>query len=617
MSCHPARVAQLAVAFTALTPTLALLPAIAARAVSSSHPATVLPADTAFVLLLDTRPETWAPLSQYALFQQLAAPSDTAPNLGGLPFLPAEVDYGREIAPWIGEVATLAQLPLARPRAVAIADYQVMVAPVAQPENLSPFMSALIEARGASPEIQSYQNIDIQYWPPQYPEEAEPSPEAAPPEDAVWQPIAPFSAFLATAPAAPAVPPADPTVPAVPGLAIAVLPNQVIAAQTPVAIRRWLDQRPAQAADSLAASPRFQRTLSQPAYDRALGAFHGNLAELVKFSLSDFNLSGLPLPLPSLPEGISPEAVAQLASSQLEGTLEALLYPQAAGVRARGRLYYDGALLEMIAVPDAPASADGLAWSPAASYLALSGQDLHLAWRQTRQTLSANDQSQRWLQRFQQGFQRFTGLELGADILSWMDGNFAIFLFPTRQTPLTQLHPSLQIGLGLAVETSDRPAAEAALTQLNQRLGEQFLIVESFTAHAQSVTGWRLDGGGRGSAIEVLGYSWVEEDTLLLTTSAASLSDILNFSQRQRLPSSPLFQRAIADFPAENQGYFYANISSTLSLVFNFLNTGPQIPVPPEVRRLLGSLQSASATVSTHDEYLQVDSLLMLTPAQE
>jgi len=95
--------------------TIALIaPAIAALpGTASPDPAEVLPTNTAYAILLDMREETWDQLSQYALFQQLSAQTAGTSSLGGLPFLSSlGVEFDPFMAPWVGDKAVLALLPL-------------------------------------------------------------------------------------------------------------------------------------------------------------------------------------------------------------------------------------------------------------------------------------------------------------------------------------------------------------------------------------------------------------------------------------------------------------------------------------------------------------------------
>jgi len=608
-----------------LTVTLPI-PAIAATP-AVPEPARYLPSNTAYVVMLDMRDETWQQLNQYAFFQILQAQGEPAPNPGGLPYLPAELDYSTEIAPWVGETTAIALLPLGTPRVTVLAEHEVLLAPIAEASAFEGFVETVADLREAVPITQTYDEVSILYWEPVFREEedAEAPPAFDPANLAPASPalkMTPTSLLKASPEAVPSVEvPTEPE-PDVPGLAIAVLPDLLIAAEHPAAIRAWIDLRPDQEAESLAASERFQRTLENPRYDSSLGVFYGSMAEIVKYSLTDFSELDLPFDLP-FPEAISPQEVAELASLQLDSTLEVLIYPQPEGIRIQGRGYYDNALLQTLPSLVEPAPPEILNHVPAASYFMVSGHNLADAWQGTAEGLAATEETADFLNQARAFFRVFTGLDLDEEFLGWMDGGFTVFLFPTRQTPLTAFAPELQIGLGIALQTSDRSAAEFALAQLDEQLGRSFSTVETQTINANPATSWALDFNEDGRLDSFLGHSWASDDTLVITTSIGSLSEVLNLSSRAALPRTSLFQRATQGFPTENQGYLYGNVSATLSLINQFtLFAYPTDPEEEEevdfadLGKALGTVQTLSATLSFDDEYLQLDGLIMMSPAQ-
>ncbi|MEM9908754.1 MAG: hypothetical protein AAF921_27470, partial [Cyanobacteria bacterium P01_D01_bin.44] len=68
--------------------------------------------------------------------------------------------------------------------------------------------------------------------------------------------------------------------------------------------------------------------------------------------------------------------------------------------------------------------------------------------------------------------------------------------------------------------------------------------------------------------------------------------------------------------PTANQGYFFANTAPMRSL---FLSIFPPLPGDSEyleVRKAIASVQALSSTVSFQEDYAQIDSLLLLSPAE-
>ena len=627
----------------AIAPTLALaFPAVAAiETPPVPELAKALPANTAYVVLLDTREETWQQLEQYAFFEVLEAQGEESPNPGGLPFLPVDLDYLTDIAPWVDDTVGMVLLPLERRQATVLEEHQMLIAPIAQPDAFTSFIDTVREERETTPETKQYQGVSILYWEPQFLEEEgleeDPGFDSESNDDWLLEEEGleedpdfdsesnddlgmdlPASSYLKALPdSEPEVvtPPVEPE-PDVPGLAIAVVSDMLIAAEHPAAIYSWIDLQPQDEANSLAAQERFQRTLTHPNYESALGIFYGSMSEMVKYSLTDLPIPDFPFELPALPGNVSPQELAQLASIQLDSSVEVLLYPEPVGMRIQGRAYYDNTVLGMVTPFVEPAPAEVLDHIPAASYALLSGQNLADAWQQTVTTLAATEETADYLKQARAFFLVATGLDLDEEFFGWMDQGFSVFLFPTRQSPLTLFMPQLEIGLGLAVQTSDREAAEYAMAQLNERLGTGFATVQPHTLAGQTVSSWSTDFDFDGQLDSFLGYGWASEDVLVVTTSLGSLSEILNLSTRNTLPNSPIFRRATQLFPAMNQGYAYANISAIRSLVFSLFPTDPKDSDFADIRQLMGTLQAISGTLSATEDHLQLDGLLMMSPSQ-
>jgi hypothetical protein len=599
-----------------------------------------LPDNTAYTVLLDMRDTTWRQLDQYALFQQLQAQTGQPIGPDSLPFLPTDLDYQTEIAPWISNTTAYALLPLEQPQVTTMAEHEILIAPIVQPAAFSTFIDRITDLRGTEPTTQRYQTLDILYWKPQFIEPDDEIPEDAPTNtsrDAAPQLPSPeiVTATLTRLPSQ--FPPltaaelrktlssddsgidiVEAPIPEVPGLAIARLPNALIVAETPAALRAWVEVRPNSAADSLAANERFWRTLAHPQYEPALATAYGSLAEMIKYSASDFSLPDLPFDLPlSIPDDISPRDIAQFASLQLDSSLEVVIYPTAQGIRVQGRGYYDDTVLQTLPTLTEPASPVVLNYIPGNSYVMVSGQNLALAWENISAGLEANETTQSFLEQARTMFTAFTGLDLDADVFGWMDQGFSAFLFPTAETPLTTILPDLHIGLGIALQTRDRDRATATFRTLDETLGSTFLTLDTQTVDSTSITGWGFPLEDGTASVSFLGRGWVSDDTLLLSTSLGSLTELLGLEPLQTLPNTFRFVQSTRSFPQPNQGYLYANTAPMRDLINRFIPPDPEDPTDLEWRQLLASIQVVSGTLSFNDTALQLDGLMMLAPAAE
>ncbi|MEO1560265.1 MAG: DUF3352 domain-containing protein [Cyanobacteria bacterium J06632_19] len=130
----------------------------------------------------------------------------------------------------------------------------------------------------------------------------------------------------------------------------------------------------------------------------------------------------------------------------------------------------------------------------------------------------------------------------------------------------------------------------------------------------QAVTSWDAEGD---SAKSLLAYSWVDDNTLILTTGYGAIADLVP-QPYVALPSAYNFNTATISLPSPNSGYFYMNMGSLLSWIYGF--------VPQEYsnnlyfnmfKQAIGSVYSVSATTSSHVDREQADFLIVLAPVRK
>jgi hypothetical protein len=638
--------------------------------------------NTALVLLLDTTPDTWGQLSQFQLFKLLADEQGIVPGLPGLPYLPYGIDFAREIAPWVGDTAVVALLPASPGELTPMADHTVMVAPVTDPEAFARFRATFLEQQAGDPEITPAitpeiipaLGIDIYFWPgpvledsPDLPIEL-PIPQACGPAEVgaapcVWdaegEPKQLDKANSDAGKAEPSPPQARPVLrlnggvglpltvsPLSPdpgateefeidvpvplpsfgpgGLAVAFLPDALVTAETPAAIEQYLRLRQAQgtppgqatppAQTSLADSQAFQRTLANRQQARAFVAVYGNALELLNYDLSATTLPDLGLPLPPTPS-LDADTLQTLRSLSFGGTLEALVYPLDQGVQVRGRYYYDAVPFTFGLTPTVPEADSPLAQLPAATFLVLSGRDVAGFWRSMSTVLErASDVTREGLATVRSAFTLVTGLDLEQDLLAWMDGEVAIAAFPTDGGPLAYA------GLGLLLQTSDRPAAERALAAVDAQLPGFGLTANPRIVNRQPVTSWELFSSWNDDdyvpELSMGSYGWVTDDTLAITSGVVPMARVLAPSPHDPLADFFLFDQATANFPTPNNGYFYLNMGATLALAYQVFG-GYDGPVLDAVRPYVGSVRSLSATTAQTPDYMEAYGQLGLAPRRD
>ncbi len=631
-----------------------------------------LPDYTALMLLIDTSEATWQQLDQFQVFNLLEETFGFVPNPVSLPLLPYGLEFQTQVQPWIGDTAVLALLPANPGEGATLTDHLVMVAPIANPAAFAEQEAALMALREGEPEVETFAGTDIYTWPtpepvpdaiPEAPEgvgaeAASPEPNVPTPEPVQnfleppqsqypAQRPAPTLSFsnvvglpLTLSPKAETPPedgPAEPVEMELPvptpsfvyqGLALAMLPDALVVAENSAAIKRFLTYRqtyrgeplnPAEAVpvkrSSLAESREFQRTLANRAETQALITIYGNALELLNYELPTEPLPGGDWPTPDA----NADLVQSLQAMNFGGTLEGLVYPSAQGIQLRGRYYYDAVPYTLGLTPNRPGADSLLSLLPASTFLVASGYDLAGFWQGIASALEiASEFTRNGLNFFRSGFTAATGLDLDRDVLAWMDGEFAITAIPATQTPL------VYVGLGMLVETSDRPTAENTLVALNQVMANWGNTVAPRTVNQQPVVSWEFTYPGVDEALfpylSFFSHGWPTDDTLAMMSGISPMSDIIAPSPHDPLADYFLFEQATASFPQPNNGYFYVNVGSTLSLIYSaFGFHGPGLGESyffDQVKPILGSIRTLSATTAQTHRYLEVQGLVGLAPSR-
>ncbi|MEM9164208.1 MAG: DUF3352 domain-containing protein [Cyanobacteria bacterium P01_F01_bin.4] len=590
---------------------------------STLDPATQLPASVAMALMIDTTENTWATLSQFELFAKTSDFTGAPLNPSSLPFLPNGLNYLETVQPWIGDSAIFALLAAPSPGSVTFSERAILIAPVANPEPATGFIDEVALYRGADPEQTTYKGTDLWLWPEaevsfgwpedDWPEDDWPEASPSPLPPVSPSPLPPFSPpqpFLPDPEIFPTRPDAsDDFAYTIPGLAIARVENYLIFANDVETLKIWIEyQYPG--GPTLSEHEAFINLRAHPEAAGAIATLYGDMGELSKFELGDA-LSNIPAPLPLPQPNLRDQATA---ARFLKGvTVETLIYPQAKGLRLEARLNRNDFLPGFPATPADTDDGTILSLVPAPTYFLGSGQDIAGLWRDVATALSLNEFTYNIIESARSLVAFTLGLDLDTDILGWMDGEYTLFFFPSRSGLLNSFFPGLNVEPALMLETSDRTAAEKALTAFDDFVGPD--VATPVTVNQQPAVSWNFDDGSGASS--VLSHSWVADDTLVLTTGTGAMGNLLNPPAFEPLTEHSTFINATESLPQPNDGYFYANAGSTLSLIYGLLPFEPGDPFAQTITSFLGSFHSLSMTSSSTSEYVQFDVLLGLAQAEE
>jgi Protein of unknown function (DUF3352) len=195
-------------------------------------------------------------------------------------------------------------------------------------------------------------------------------------------------------------------------------------------------------------------------------------------------------------------------------------------------------------------------------------------------------------------------LDLDKDIFGWMDGEFAFGAIASEQGMLAPVG----FGGALIITTSDRPAAETALSKLDNLAKTAFISVAPREVGGKAVTEWQVPNQGA-----LLGHGWLDNNTVFVAFGGP-ISDAIANKPSQLLNNSDAFKSVINSFPKPNSGYFYLDVEKTFALV---TNKGQLGYVPPETKAVLDSIRGIGMSASNpNDSTSQIEMLLALKQSQ-
>ncbi|BAZ06307.1 DUF3352 domain-containing protein [Calothrix sp. NIES-3974] len=249
---------------------------------------------------------------------------------------------------------------------------------------------------------------------------------------------------------------------------------------------------------------------------------------------------------------------------------------------------------------------------PGATYTSFSSSNLSLQWQGIVNLFGGIKEFQDGLNSFREFFRTSTGLDFDKDILGWIDGEYGLFLYPTKGGFLNTILPNFNAGFGFVVETQQPEVAKNTLNKLETLLKSVSggaLKVANRSIQGQPVTSWELEANQ-----SLFAYSWLNPNTIMMGSGAGAIAELVP-NPRSPLNTAYNFTTATNSLPKPNKGYFYMNMGSLLSWIYGF--------VPAEFhanqdfrtfKEAIGSVYSLSTTASQIPNGEQFDSLIVLAP---
>ncbi len=270
------------------------------------------------------------------------------------------------------------------------------------------------------------------------------------------------------------------------------------------------------------------------------------------------------------------------------------------GIRFKSTTKYN---IELIASDPKPSANKLLALLPAQTITALTGMDIREQWQNlVKQAEQSPELKQAVEQMRAAARSEPLNVDLDKEVFGWMDGEHALAVIPSTEGFLAQVG----VGPVLMLQTSDRPAAEALLKKLDSVAQQNLVKVSSREVGGVQVTEW-ADPAGQ---MVFLAHGWAQPDTLFVT--AGPLVGAIVPKPNAPLDGDAGFKALITPLAPNGRGYFYLDMTQLWSLVQKQV---PPNQIQPEARTLLSAIQGISASYVMPDKNTaRLDLLLTFKP---
>ncbi len=422
--------------------------------------------------------------------------------------------------------------------------------------------------------------------------------------------------------------------------AIAKLPSGIaVVASNRQAIQRMIDINISASTEqeklpSLADNQLFLRSLNNPLWNRSLFVGYGDFKGIGQLS----ELLAAEIPETSEIPGFSREEYLQGLKYSLSqySSFDLFTWLTPKGVRSQSNSYFSE--------PRPPQPKDTkprdrlLSYLPSKVYGSITSRDLNRQW----QWFVEESKQQPSYKILVEGLRMLaplvvsSGLDLDIekDIISWIDGEYSLVVFPSDRSPFKEI--GIDLTIGSLIRTSKPELANATLAKLTKyfaSLDKDFIQVKKRQVGATLMTSFEFpDESERGKTQSIFAYGWRDRQTLIMTLGANTASAFIP-TPKPSLAESEDFRDAIADMPQPNFGYFYLNANAiakqvaTGILIFTDLIPNADLPpnsdksdkltkpeLPESVQKLINKLGGAVFVYSETSDRFQSDVFLGLKP---
>ena len=173
-------------------------------------------------------------------------------------------------------------------------------------------------------------------------------------------------------------------------------------------------------------------------------------------------------------------------------------------------------------------------------------------------------------------------VDLDKDVFGWMDGEFAFASISSK--PEGILAQTQGLAPLLMLQTSNRGAGEALLKKLDGFISQNGGQVAQKDVGGVSVTEWTAPGAGA-----VVSHGWGQQDTLFIT--ASPVVSLFIPKPASAIDGDATFKSVVSTLPTSNVGYFYVDVDRTWSIIQTFLPPSEKESIPADAKAVIQSIR--------------------------
>jgi hypothetical protein len=242
-----------------------------------------------------------------------------------------------------------------------------------------------------------------------------------------------------------------------------------------------------------------------------------------------------------------------------------------------------------------------LANFPEDSLLVLNGTGLKNIWTEGVKQFDSDPKAKAALADVRKAFRNQTKLDLDKDLFGWLDGEYAIGLFPQKSGFLGSLTGT---GVTAVFENTDKQSSEKSLDAVIKGL----VAGNAPISAAKSKSGKAINNIASPFGGIVMSYGELDDKSVFLSTKEIAISEPLTKGAE--------FQKIVGNLSQSDQGLVYLNFQQVAAMLESEPLKEQAASIPADYLSLLKSIKGLAIGNKIAGDTYETEGILMLKPAK-